>query len=367
MKGLGQPRIGSELRALPTTRMTTTAQLPTDSALPRTNFSPGSPIFSQGDPVRNVYVVVSGLLKLVCSAPGTGEVIAGLARPGDWLGETSAVLGTVYPFTARALTEATLSVTPSDQMLRLMRSDLQFSASLYESFSRQLQSQHMQMVLLRTLSGRLRLEWLLRTFLQVLRHGFMEGRAVPLRLSLREMADLTFLTQFHMESLLREFERRGVVRLHPGEVTILRPEVLLGSSADSPAADPIAGGFRLPDTPGNFHARLAMRLIEERHSDHNMQLRGLARELNVSVWHLARIFKRESGFGFREYVKRVRIRHATDYLLRRNLSIKEIAGAVGYLHTADFNHHFKIVHGVSPTEYRKCLGAGESIAIRPNG
>ena len=59
--------------------------------------------------------------------------------------------------------------------------------------------------------------------------------------------------------------------------------------------------------------------------------------------------------GFREYVRNVRLRHACRLLESSNLSIKEIAAAVGYVHLSDFYHHFKQAFGASPLIERRRL------------
>ncbi|HMG33684.1 MAG TPA: AraC family transcriptional regulator [Blastocatellia bacterium] len=97
---------------------------------------------------------------------------------------------------------------------------------------------------------------------------------------------------------------------------------------------------------------LALKAISEQYFDPELSLGKLAKEINLSVWYLARIFKESTGLGFRNYLRRTRMMRAEELLLRTFMSIKEISIRVGYKHVSDFDHHFKADYGKRPTEYR---------------
>ena len=76
---------------------------------------------------------------------------------------------------------------------------------------------------------------------------------------------------------------------------------------------------------------------------------------NLSQLHLVKL-----QYGFKElfklpvytYLKELRMKHAADLLVTTELSIKEIAAAVGYRKTKKFSPMFKASYGVTPTQYR---------------
>jgi transcriptional regulator GlxA family with amidase domain len=93
-------------------------------------------------------------------------------------------------------------------------------------------------------------------------------------------------------------------------------------------------------------------MVDGRYADPCLSLVRLAKELNVSIWHLGRLFKESTGMGFRRYLRSVRMFRAKELLSTTFLSIKEVAIQVGYKHMSDFDHHFKHDHGRRPTEHR---------------
>jgi len=102
-------------------------------------------------------------------------------------------------------------------------------------------------------------------------------------------------------------------------------------------------------------------LIHEQYAHGKLTLGQLARQLNLSTWHLAHLFKRETGCSVISYLRNWRIKKAQELLVSSVFSIKEVAAAVGYNHVSDFNHHFKALFNMSPGEYRR----RNFIAARP--
>jgi AraC-like DNA-binding protein len=97
----------------------------------------------------------------------------------------------------------------------------------------------------------------------------------------------------------------------------------------------------------------AVRYIQEHGGDGRLTLRDLGHEVNVSPWHLARMLKRQTGQGFVAHLHQVRIAAACRRLEQTALSVKEIAGAVGYDSSSQFDRRFKRQVGVTPLSYRR--------------
>lgn len=86
----------------------------------------------------------------------------------------------------------------------------------------------------------------------------------------------------------------------------------------------------------------------------HISLSEMARNFSVSAEHLSRVFKKETGFGFNEYVTLVRLQRAESMLKNENgKSISEIAYACGFNDSNYFSDKFKKVYGAAPSELRK--------------
>lgn len=73
----------------------------------------------------------------------------------------------------------------------------------------------------------------------------------------------------------------------------------------------------------------------------------------MSDSYFSRRFKQVTGFGFKEYLNMVRIRHACELLVSTDLSITQISEACGYMDSNYFGDAFRKWKHMSPREYRK--------------
>ncbi|MBP2637470.1 MAG: AraC family transcriptional regulator [Firmicutes bacterium] len=90
-------------------------------------------------------------------------------------------------------------------------------------------------------------------------------------------------------------------------------------------------------------------------ADYNQQIdiSYIAKQLGVSKNHLIRLFKRHSEFTPTQYFTKVRVGKARELLDQEDLSILELAYAVGFKSLSNFYKCFKEQTGRTPHEYRK--------------
>jgi len=102
-------------------------------------------------------------------------------------------------------------------------------------------------------------------------------------------------------------------------------------------------------------ATCAKNYIDEHYSE-DLTLQSIADALNVSVYHMSHVFKKETGFSPLQYVARRRVGEAQSLLIETNLSATEIGSMVGFGNPSHFNAMFKKRVGLSPLKYpsHKC-------------
>jgi len=98
------------------------------------------------------------------------------------------------------------------------------------------------------------------------------------------------------------------------------------------------------------------------HYREDISLERCAGEAAVSYTHLSRLFSRETGCGFSEYLNRLRVAEAKIYLAEKNIPIKEITGRVGFRNYNYFFKVFKDMEGVTPNEYIELVNRGRPTA-----
>ncbi|RPI30254.1 MAG: helix-turn-helix domain-containing protein [Chloroflexota bacterium] len=98
--------------------------------------------------------------------------------------------------------------------------------------------------------------------------------------------------------------------------------------------------------------RKAMAYMHEHYAD-SISREEVAAYVGVSEGHLARCFQQEIKMSPMVYVNRFRINRAKSMLEDGNLSVTEVALAVGFSDSAHFNHVFRREVGVAPGAYRR--------------
>ncbi len=86
----------------------------------------------------------------------------------------------------------------------------------------------------------------------------------------------------------------------------------------------------------------------------DVKLSSLAEMLSVSQEHLSRVFKQETGIGFKEYLVQFRLQKAEEMLKHETgRAVSEVAYACGFNDGNYFSYKFKKAYGISPTQVRR--------------
>jgi YesN/AraC family two-component response regulator len=86
----------------------------------------------------------------------------------------------------------------------------------------------------------------------------------------------------------------------------------------------------------------------------DISLLDMSDELNISTFNVSRLFKKQLGINFKDYLNRHRINEAKSMLNGgKNIKIAKISAAVGYINVETFNRVFKRYEGMSPGEYMR--------------
>lgn len=85
----------------------------------------------------------------------------------------------------------------------------------------------------------------------------------------------------------------------------------------------------------------------------NIKLEELASEINISRYHLCRIYREKTGVNFTNTLADIRILKSKELIVQSDMAIKDVAMSVGYTDVSYFSRLFKKVTGISPNDYRK--------------
>ena len=79
----------------------------------------------------------------------------------------------------------------------------------------------------------------------------------------------------------------------------------------------------------------------------------LAANASMSISHLSKVFKKETGMTMTEYIALMRCKKAAGLLKKTDLPVQEISSYVGYSDNNYFVKVFKKIYDLTPSEYRK--------------
>lgn len=95
-----------------------------------------------------------------------------------------------------------------------------------------------------------------------------------------------------------------------------------------------------------------LRYLDE-NMDQMLSRREAAKYVFLNEDYFSRMFRKETGMGFKEYQLKVKIDYAGKLLVNTTMPVTLIASKVGYDNFTNFSQMFRKIMGCSPTEYRK--------------
>jgi len=93
------------------------------------------------------------------------------------------------------------------------------------------------------------------------------------------------------------------------------------------------------------------RYIAEHYAD-DVSLESAAQAVGLSDCYLSKLFKKEEGLNFKNYVIQIRMEKAMELIREGKLNVNEIAAAVGYENANYFSQTFHKYYGLTPNACR---------------
>lgn len=184
-------------------------------------FEPRSKLFIEGDPCEGIYVVESGVIKLLKQVgdetTGMREQTIRLVAANDFFNEVPVFDGGANPVSAEAMEESVVLVIPTDQVRQLMASDPAFVQQVIADLAGRVRHliAMVQDLSLRQVSGRVA-----KILLQSVEptEGVGVGAERHPKLTQRDIAEMAGTVREVVARTLREFERKGAIETESGRV-----------------------------------------------------------------------------------------------------------------------------------------------------
>ncbi len=110
--------------------------------------------------------------------------------------------------------------------------------------------------------------------------------------------------------------------------------------------------FRKRSDSKNRLILLAKQYIEENLGNENLNLEAVSSHIGLSGIYFCKLFHKEEGVSFNDYLNNRRIARAKELLTTTSKKVFEISSDVGYNNPKYFSYVFKRIAGVTPMEYK---------------
>lgn len=91
----------------------------------------------------------------------------------------------------------------------------------------------------------------------------------------------------------------------------------------------------------------------EQYYDQDLSIEMFASRLHYHPSYISRVFKKDTGVNFSEYLSNYRIEIAKRWLVETDMRISDIAERLQYSTASNFNRNFKKIVQVTPSQYRE--------------
>jgi CRP/FNR family transcriptional regulator len=183
-------------------------------------------LYSKNNPADSVFILESGLVKIVKRGNDNKEVLLTLVRPGEIFGEDAMLVGGERNSNAEVLQEATLSIIPKELFARFCNEHPDSWRLLAELLARRQQDleQKIELLLMRDVEQRILLY--LAELAELVGVSENEHSSRSIQLSQGEIASLVGATRETTSSTLNALARRGLVSLGRRKMVVADPNVL---------------------------------------------------------------------------------------------------------------------------------------------
>jgi CRP/FNR family transcriptional regulator len=187
-----------------------------------------SPLFTQGDEARCLYLICGGYLKLTAGRQRDRQMIVRIAGPGSMLGLYAVLSHGAYEVSAETLTAAQLRPVDRERFMGFLRTHKEAQMRAVQCICQEYRfalQDACRIALSETVAARLG-RLLLELAHQIGEHLNGGGFRFPLLLTHEEMASMTCTTRETVTRTLGQFRKEGWISIEDALISIHNPDRL---------------------------------------------------------------------------------------------------------------------------------------------
>ena len=99
------------------------------------------------------------------------------------------------------------------------------------------------------------------------------------------------------------------------------------------------------------HSKRILEYLNEHYTE-DILYEEVAQQMGISYSYLRKLVKEATGKSVSDYINKIRIEKVKTLLLTTDMTVEEIAGAVGYHNAKSITRYFKKFEGITPKEFK---------------
>ena len=190
------------------------------------NFSAGETIFLMGASGDSMMAVLDGNVRISVPSPEGKEIVLAIIQPGEVFGEIAVLDGKERTAEATAMTDCTLAILERRDVMGFLETNPTGWPRLVDLLCARLRHSDRQIAEMAFLQLPVRLaKALLR--MADMAAGLAGARAgARIRLTQRELGNIVGMTRESVNKCLREWQRKGVIKIEDNEIVIVKRDQL---------------------------------------------------------------------------------------------------------------------------------------------
>lgn len=186
----------------------------------------GATIFSAGEPVKGIYQIYTGKVKIVSSLADGKERIVRLAKDEQLLGHRGFGSDQIYPVSAITLTPAQITFIPYDIFFKAVKANPELAISLINFYADDLREMEKRMEAISIMNAKEKVALALLIVINSFGFDSIDPQSLSYTPSRKDLSSLAGTTYETVVRMLSEFSKMGIIEINVKSIRILKHQEL---------------------------------------------------------------------------------------------------------------------------------------------
>ncbi len=191
-----------------------------------TDYPAGATIFSEGDPVKGIYQIYSGKIKVVTSYNGEKERIVRLAKEEQILGHRGLGGKMIYPVTAITLEKSQVTFIPIDVFYNALKANSELAFHMLMFYADELKASEKRMKMLASMNAKEKIAVSIMNIVNAFGFNTNDTNRLSFTPTRKDIASIAGTTYETVIRVLGDLEKSKIILLEGKTIRVLNLDFL---------------------------------------------------------------------------------------------------------------------------------------------